>query len=601
MDKLKETLGPVYKHGFWVACGVIVVLALGIWFISTLGLRNTTEANAEAINAAFSTVESVNSATVDAAGEGNDPTQVHFHPNDVSARETERLNSRLKAEVADAWERQYNFQRDLFVWPAKVAKRDGADTPFQKAIDETLESPRWKFELDDGQIIVDVRSKEEAIQQVASQRGLDPEEIEKSAKAEYVPYQLPIEVAVPFNPSESPPTPVEAEISDSFRRIYRDFIKSHVPTLAEVIGSNWNPSARTGTNSGAGEGVAGIPRSSGASATRGVDNPEQEDEIVTWNGSNQGHWLEKLSAFADRAEQDYVPTTLQMLYTQEDLWVLEALLNVIKQTNGDVSLKHEAAIKEIDFLLTGKAAGEMPGSITPIGSPSAEGGSDGSGDPYGGGDGYSSSNPYGQGDPYSQGGGTDGYSSESGGQGQTMVADPANDRYVDRDYRMIPGSKLREVFAQEPTPENAYLRVAKRIPVRMGLQMDVRKLARLLVACSNSPLIIEVRQVRVNRHSPRDGTSGAGGGQAGAYGGVNRGGTQELGNYGAAGAGYGAQGKSSSTTTAESHVAPVEIYGVVLIYNPVDAKTLEVKPGEGDEDAAEDEDAETDVVSESSA
>jgi hypothetical protein len=600
MDKLKDTLGPVYKHGFWVACGVIIVVALGMWLLSTLGLRSTTKTNVDAIGAAFGAAESVNQAGVDAAGEGNDPTEVRFHPNDASAEATKRLIGKLKAEVSKAWGRQYSQQRGLFVWPKKLSDKNGEKTNFQKALDKKLQTPRWEFDLDDEQIIVDVFTKEKAIEQIANERGIDPADLK--GEGEFKPYQLPIEVAVPF------PTPVDDEISDSFRRIYRDFIQGHVPVLAEKIGATWNPSAAVGATGGESAGAPMLTPGVEDGTTTGAPGVEAvDDEVVAWSGANQSHWLSKLSAFADRAEQDHVPTTLQMLYTQEDLWVLEALLAVIKDTNGDVTTKHEAAVKQIDFLLTGKAAGEMPGSITPIGQTSASNSSD-SAAAYGDGGGES----------YGSGGGSEGYSDEGGsdfGDGGAdaygtggeeagpTVSDPANDRYVDRDYKMINGSKLREVFAQDPTPEEAYLRVAKRIPVRMGLSMDARKLAKLLAACSNSSLVIEVRQVRVNRHSAADGAAGGGtsssygggSGDGGSGGGVQSG-TSYGGGGGSGGSGYGeasSGGQQPTTTTAQSHDAPIEIYGVILIYNPVDAKTLEVKPGEGEEESGDGTDAET--------
>jgi hypothetical protein len=600
MDKLKNTLGPVYKHGFWVACGVIIVVAFAMWLISTIRLRGTKNENVDEISSAFGTIENVNKAGVNAA-DGDDASEVRFHPNEISAEGTTRLIAKLKAEVAKAWYRQYSQQRDLFVWPKKLSEKDGKKTNFQKSLDRKLQQPRWQFDLDDEQIIVDgfsEQQKQQAVDQIASERGIDPAVLRTNG--EFVPYELPIEVAVPFDSAQKPPTPVDDEISDSFRRIYRDFIKGHVPVLAEKVGAHWNPTAEMG----AGAEIMAAPVLQDPT-TAGAE--EVNDEIVTWAGANQSHWLTKLSAFADRAEQDFVPTTLQMLYTQEDLWVLEALLAVIKETNGDVPSKHEAAVKQIDFLLIGKDAGEMPGSITLIGQASASDSSD-------------SAAAYGDGgaESYGSGGGSEGYSDEGGsdfGDGGAdaygtggeeagpTVSDPANDRYVDRDYKMINGSKLREVFAQDPTPEEAYLRVAKRIPVRMGLSMDARKLAKLLAACSNSSLVIEVRQVRVNRHSAADGAAGGGtsssygggSGDGGSGGGVQSG-TSYGGGGGSGGSGYGeasSGGQQPTTTTAQSHDAPIEIYGVILIYNPVDAKTLEVKPGEGEEESGDGTDAET--------
>ena len=78
------------------------------------------------------------------------------------------------------------------------------------------------------------------------------------------------------------------------------------------------------------------------------------------------------------------------------------------------------------------------------------------------------------------------------------MVDPAEKRYVDKNYQPLAGEALRAAMTSTD-PEDAYLAVAKRMPVRMRFQMDQRAIPRLLLACSNSPLTIEVRQVRVYR------------------------------------------------------------------------------------------------------
>jgi hypothetical protein len=175
---------------------------------------------------------------------------------------------------------------------------------------------------------------------------------------------------------------------------------------------------------------------------------------------------------------------------------------------------------------------------------------------------------------------------------------------------------------KEGKPEDAFLVVAKRMPVRLRLTVDVRKLHRLLTECGNAKLPVEIRQVRINRSGQSGGGMPGGygmpgygptggmemmGGAPGGYG--SEGGTPYGPGYGGGtgygmtpgmapgmemGPGYGGPGygtgydqggaglspdamrnrtQISSTTSFD---IPVEIYGIIYIYNPVDQQRLGV-------------------------
>ena len=64
------------------------------------------------------------------------------------------------------------------------------------------------------------------------------------------------------------------------------------------------------------------------------------------------------------------PTTLQILYAQEDLWVLRSLMLIIKATNGDADAQYNAAVKEIMSI----ELGAMASGIKSTGSISGSGG-----------------------------------------------------------------------------------------------------------------------------------------------------------------------------------------------------------------------------------
>ena len=207
--------------------------------------------------------------------------------------------------------------------------------------------------------------------------------------------------------------------------------------------------------------------------------------------------------------------------------------------------------------------------------------------------------------------------------------DPAEGRYVDNQYQALKAETLRSALRSDTTAD-AFLVVAKRMPVRMRLVVDERKLPRLLAQFGNAMLPVEVRQVRINRGRDAGGggsydTMNMGGGaygmmgggadMGGAYGmpggsagmmgtmpGMDAGPGMDGGmgmGYtppGMGGAGYpspdsgmgmGMPGQEQNlkdrTTVASTsaHDVPVEIYGIIYIYNPVDEKKLglEQQPG----------------------
>ncbi len=128
----------------------------------------------------------------------------------------------------------------------------------------------------------------------------------------------------------------------------------------------------------------------------------------------------------------------------------------------------------------------------------------------------------------------------------TLVAD----RYVDIDYQPIADLAGLEASAA----------VAKRIPVRIRLKIDQRDVYKFLVECANSPLTFEVRQLRFN---PQGVSLGANGG------GFSGGGREEMANS--------FTNRNASVKQLpdyESFDRMIEIFGIVYIFNPVDASKL---------------------------
>lgn len=291
------------------------------------------------------------------------------------------------------------------------------------------------------------------------------------------------------------------------------------------------------------------PMGGGSSGAMSGDPSLADDgspEVVAWNPANQAKWLERATSFAGinfNRSPNNVPTTHQVMYVQEDLWVLEAIFDVIKQTNGDADANDLAPIKTVDHILLGQDAGSV-GEMSSLEKVGATGGAD--------------RNMADMMKAMSEGmsGGS------SGGDKDEKAAesdDPAHMRYVDKDFQLIEAENFHDDISAT-SPDKAYLQVAKRIPVRLGFQMKETAILDLLSECANSDPPIEVRQVRINRHSAEAGSSILGGPGAGM--------DPMAGAMGAGAAGGESAADEVEQDTA-SDVIGVEIYGVVYIYNPV--------------------------------
>lgn len=389
-----------------------------------------------------------------------------------------------------------------------------------------------------------------------------------------------------LRPIESVPYPpkIEFELPLTTRQIYRNYIERDLPKLAETIGSEWRASSDTMDPN------ALIP--SGGEVIGADGQPMIVDtSVVLWLPESQQQLLVTHFPFTSRNDP---PSTLEMLYAQEDLWVLQNVMDIIKAANDGADARHEAAIKQIDFIRIGRSAMGLAGQVMPLAGAITPGAIPGEGAPV-------DPNATGEGVPVEgeapvegETPAGDGYAvaGEGGVVPGGATGDPAWGRYVDDKYRQLDPTRLRLALTSTE-PENALLAVAKRMPVRVRFKMDQRRLNKLLAECGNSDLPFEVRQVRINREGAASGGSGGGGyptgggyGEGGGSqlpGGYGGGGSQLPGGYGEGGGGFGGfaggrAGMIPGSETQDSSVDPnlidVELYGVVYIYNPVNESQL---------------------------
>lgn len=465
MDKVKQFLAVAGKHHFWILCGLVAIVTIGSWYMSSSALRAEFESQKSKITGAES----------EAARIQNEPD----HPNTEYAEQMDRLTNEYKVSLRKLWEEQYIQQGKNLQWPVET---------------ETY-------------------------------RGLTEEFVEQ------VKVWRPIETTVPpFDPTSKTPDPLKG----NFREQYRDFVKStELPRLAKIIGAEWKPAMM---------GAAG-----GGERNFGSSDESAPGVIVQWHGDNQ-EYLQN-TRFDWSKEPNRLPSTLQILYAQEDLWVLESIMKVIKKTNRDADARHNAVVKEIKYLKLGADAVGLSGSVMRLQSAADVAAANNGIAPRE----AAQTLPLGEGGRLGTG---------------VVQKDPAEGRYVDGAYQPIPPGRLREAFTSNK-PEEAFLAVAKRMPVRMHLVVDQRYLNRLLAECGNSNLVIEIRQIRVNRPlyegGPAEMRVVGGGGGFGGGGEGGFGGSRSTPRY--------SGGEGGSGTTGEddrSHYeVDVELYGIVYIYNPV--------------------------------
>jgi len=319
----------------------------------------------------------------------------------------------------------------------------------------------------------------------------------------------PIETKVPY-----PPKPGEGEILESkFREQYQNTIAKRLPQLAKMIGAHWHPDD-----------------ADPATKKTGAETTKKEPPIVEWDADNQFQLLHSHFDWRNSRGDPVRPTTAQVLYAQEDYWVMQSLMNIILRTNLDpktgknVTAAHKANISRIKYIYIGKDIQEQ----------AKRGGSKRK---------RTGRQLQSRRNFVRRPSGIRRGSKPTTGTTPKVETDPAEGRYVDMENKPLSTKRLRGT-SQSGGLEGADLAVAKRIPVHIEVVMDEREVERLLVECGNSPLALEIQKVRLK---PRNEAT------------MHRGGAAPTVPHG---------------EKANHYMRPVEIYGIISIYNPVNRASL---------------------------
>jgi hypothetical protein len=260
-----------------------------------------------------------------------------------------------------------------------------------------------------------------------------------------------------------------------------------------------------------------------------ADNPDWVG-TVDWD-ENDRLRLEGRFNWTTRPDSDVIRLK------QEDLWVYKTLLQVISETNKDVDSKNPLAnVKRIEWIQIGadaisswsaadqsvfKAGEAAVAAINPRDVRAAP--------------------------------------SRDAAAAQDSKEQLLKDRYVD--------DKGVGLDAEAKQPYSEF----KMMPISMKLHMDQRKISKLLVACVNSPMPIEVRRVRIRPGAGGEllesGTTGAAASPTVSSRDYSRR-TVDARPRPTSTGGGGEEGG------AGSYDIPVEIQGIIYIYNPPDLNTL---------------------------
>jgi len=391
------------------------------------------------------------------------------------------------------------------------------------------------------------------------------------------------------------------ELPPDLREHYWNFIERHFPNLLKDAKIR-RPTPQEQLLSRAG-GPPGPELSEAGAGMSGIPQ-DGEEGIVIWEEAN---YRQMEAAF----RWNQLPTTQQIRLAQEDLWVYETLLGIVKELNKGATSHYNAVVKRIFALDIGRyatnaffeardalglrvlsgvgmggggVAGGMPGELSPP-QPGAPPGDAGpamfDGPPPG------DAMPPGAPPGMLEGPGLyPGFPVA----GATALDQPYAYRYVDQNEQ--------PVLVENGVPKHPFSEF-KMMPIRMRLLMDQRRIPELLVLCANSKMPIEVRQVRINpgraakvnyaagrsslstAMAPRFGPMGEGvgpmapGGPGAGQGSSGLEGlwTPPISVHVGAGLGMGASGPGDTFYQGHYDLV-VEVLGIIYIYEPPDESKL---------------------------
>lgn len=541
MEQLAPAIEWIKKNIFWLGCGLVSLVMMVMWWLTTSSLAETTNKRERDVKAkikAASDIKMKRPFEIDEAS---------VHPNESSEAGMKAEMSATADSIVEAWRAREAAQSQLLVWPSVITNPEFAKTFSRFDPPETFP--------DNWEQIRDIESL------LALYRSEIPKHMVKLCGDELLRSKWN------YDPNAIDNAPAD-------------------DGSAGGAGGGRGPGAGGGGRGpggggrggpgGGGRGGGGLGSGGGIGGGADAETVDMNQFAVIWSDLNQTLWLQKLTTFKGRDDNTRPvndPTPLQVAMLQQDLWLLEAMFRIIREVNGNSNANDLSVIKRIDHVVFGREVGGKLGELTPpdklLGKPPEEatGGLPGQMGGPGGDGGYGGGG---------RGGAGEGLGSMGGGRGGLTGGGPTrnppyHNRYVDMNLEPLTADVVKGVITGTTLPEaNLELIVAKRVPFRIALRMDERKIKDFMAACANSPFAFEIQQVRWNRHTPGGDEIDLSDGSGGSDEGSSRGGAD---------AGLGSGPGASNLVATPVHIRTnfdvnVEFYGIVKIYNPVREKFL---------------------------
>ena len=519
MDSLAPVINWIKRNGFWLCSGFVAVAAVVGWYLASTQMQEAKTKSIRDYQSTFSSVKNIRNVAAVTAEDGVEEPIV-AHPNaDTAEKMTERLEATCDA-VIKAWKMKRERQEPLMQFPKEVL----GENTYRFF---TLSKP--------------------------------PEEV---ANGEVVGRE-----------------------GETYLRTYGEQIPKKFALIARSIKANWKfdqerIDAEARRLAKEKEEMARMGMMGNEMGNRGdmMGNNKLDLELnkfaVIWDDRNQKLWHTKLTDFQnydDNVKSSKSPTLLQAQMLQQDIWLLEGMFNIIKSVNGSATTNDLAVIKEIHHIAFGREAraklGEVMEPDKRLGGAKV---------------------------PAMDATGEEGMMEMMSGMSSSMGTEPVegefdinadespfHGRYVNVDLEPVPALEVINVVTGEQFPEtNLELIVGKRVPFRLKVKMDERKINAFLSQCANSPFEFEVLQLRINRQGITQPIEFNGGKEENKAATTIEGG---MGNMGDMMSGMDMEFSGmpsfeiqklralepSEIETRLSYDVDVEFYGVVKLYNPV--------------------------------
>ena len=545
MDSLAPVINWIKRNGFWLMSGLVSIAVVVGWYLASVQMQESKAKSIREYQSSFSSVKNIKNVSAVTVEDGVEEPVV-AHPNaDTAEKMTERLEATCDAVIA-AWKMKRERQAPLMQFPKEVL---GENTYRFFTLSKPPE------QVANGEVVG--REGETYLRTYGEQIPKKFALIARSIKANWK-----------FD---------QERIDEEARKLAKEKEEMEMMGLMGGMG-------------GRDMGMGGMGKAL---------DLELNKFAVIWGDRNQKLWHTKLTDFQnwdDNVKSSKSPTLLQAQMLQQDIWLLEGMFNIIKNVNGSATTNDLAVIKEIHHIAFGREARAKLGEImepdkrlggAKVPAMNTDGGEDMM-DMMSGMMSSMGSMPI-----------------EEGAFDINSDESPFHGRYVNVDLEPVPALEVINVVTGEEFPEtNLELIVGKRVPFRLAVKMDERKINTFLSQCANSPFEFEVLQLRINRHQKQESIEFNGGKEEnkaattieGGMSGMNgmMEGMTEMDMMG--GGGFEIQKLKalvpSEIETRLSYDVDVEFYGVVKLYNPVRGDYLRKAVGlpvEGDD--GEDNDA----------